>query len=101
MGNHIRRLKTFFAEDLLRLTHRQTTMPRTAKTTSPCSKTRAWQQQKARPPVTGPLRKMDVSIYMEGYYDEFCGFGWLKNKANQACPERSRMEPIWRTSEKL
>ncbi len=28
------------------------------------------------------MAKMSISIYMKGYYEDFCGFGWRKNKPN-------------------
>ena len=42
------------------------------------------------------MGKMSVSIYMKGIYEEFHALGRRKNKANQACPEQRRMEPISR-----
>jgi hypothetical protein len=30
------------------------------------------------------MGKMSVSVYVKRYYEEFCGFGQRKNKANQS-----------------
>jgi hypothetical protein len=30
------------------------------------------------------MGKMDVSVYIKGYYEELCGFGRRKNKAKQS-----------------
>jgi len=37
---------------------------------------------------------MNVSIYMKGYYEDFCGFGLRKNKANLADPKGVEQRPV-------
>jgi hypothetical protein len=40
--------------------------------------------------------QIGVKSYMKGYYGNKPACGAEKNKANQACPEQRRMEPILR-----
>jgi len=39
------------------------------------------------------MGSMSVSIYMKGYYEEFCGFGRRKNKANSK-PNKANRRPL-------
>jgi len=39
--------------------------------------------------------QIGVKYYMKGYYGNMSPWRARKNKAKQACPERSRMEPIY------
>jgi len=39
--------------------------------------------------------QIGVKYYMKGYYGNMSPWRVRKNKANQACPEHRRMEPIY------
>ena len=41
------------------------------------------------------LGRICSTPFVKGNYDNKPAGGFEKNKANQACPEQRRMEPIW------